>query len=121
MPATGRVIGTPASSSASVEPQTDAIDDDPLDSSVSETSRSVYGNSVSSGIIGTQGPLGERAVTDVAALRAAHGAGLADRERREVVVVDVALGGLDAEAVDALRVLERAERQPRSAPASHRG
>ena len=54
MPATGRVIGTPASSSASVEPQTDAIDDEPLLSSVSETSRSVYGNSTSSGIIGSR-------------------------------------------------------------------
>ena len=52
MPATGRVIGTPASRSARVEPQTDAIDDEPLLSSVSDTSRSVYGNSTSSGIIG---------------------------------------------------------------------
>ena len=34
-----------------------------------------------------QRPLGERAVADVAALRAAHEAGLPDRERREVVVV----------------------------------
>ena len=41
MPATGRVICTPASSRASVEPQTDAIDDEPLLSRVSETSRSV--------------------------------------------------------------------------------
>ena len=35
--------------------------------------------------------LGERTVTDVAALRAAHEAGLAHREGREVVVVHVAL------------------------------
>ena len=41
MPATGRVIFTPASSRARVEPQTDAIDDEPLLSRVSETSRSV--------------------------------------------------------------------------------
>src|SRR5579885_3598794 len=44
MPATGRAIGTPASINASVPPQTDAIDDDPFDSRISETSRIVYGN-----------------------------------------------------------------------------
>ena len=43
-------------------------------------------------------PLGERAVADVAALRAAHEAGLPDRERREVVVVEVALGRSPARA-----------------------
>ncbi len=58
-----------------------------------------------------QGPLGERAVADVAALGAAHEAGLAHAEGREVVVVDVALGGLDAEAVDALGLLGGAERE----------
>src|SRR6266496_6461719 len=44
-PATGRLIGTPASISERLEPQTEAIDDDPFDESVSETSRIVYGNS----------------------------------------------------------------------------
>ena len=44
MPLTGRLIGTPASISASVEPQTEPIDDEPFDSSVSETRRIVYGN-----------------------------------------------------------------------------
>ncbi len=47
------LIGTPASSSASVEPQTDAIDDDPFDSSTSLITRSVYGNSSSAGSTGT--------------------------------------------------------------------
>ena len=41
MPETGRVIGTPASIIASDEPQTVAIDDEPLDSRISETMRSV--------------------------------------------------------------------------------
>ena len=41
MPATGRVMFTPASSRARVDPQTDAIDDEPLLSSVSDTRRSV--------------------------------------------------------------------------------
>src|ERR687885_606046 len=53
MPATGRLIGTPASISDSEEPHTDAIDDDPLDSRMSDTTRMVYGNSSWEGIIGT--------------------------------------------------------------------
>ena len=39
--------------SASVEPQTDPIDEEPFDSSVSETMRIVYGKSSSDGIIGS--------------------------------------------------------------------
>src|ERR671914_2668192 len=53
MPATGRLIGTPASISDSEEPQTEAIDEEPLDSRMSETTRIVYGNSSCDGIIGT--------------------------------------------------------------------
>ena len=41
MPATERCSGTPASISASEVPQTVAIDDEPLDSVISETARSV--------------------------------------------------------------------------------
>ena len=41
MPATGRFIGTPASISASEVPQTVAIEDEPLDSVISETTRMV--------------------------------------------------------------------------------
>ena len=41
MPAVGRRSGTPASISASEEPQTVAIDDEPFDSMISETSRMV--------------------------------------------------------------------------------
>src|ERR671927_999467 len=51
MPLTGALIGTPASISASVDPQTEPIDDEPFDSSVSETIRIVYGNSSTAGII----------------------------------------------------------------------
>ncbi len=39
MPATGSTIGTPASMSDRQPPQTVAIDDEPFDSSVSETMR----------------------------------------------------------------------------------
>jgi len=41
MPATGALMGTPASISESVPPQTVAIDDDPLDSRMSLTTRIV--------------------------------------------------------------------------------
>src|SRR5919204_7076098 len=51
MPPTGALIGTPASISARVEPQTEPMEDEPFDSSVSETSRIVYGNSSGGGII----------------------------------------------------------------------
>ena len=49
MPATGVLIGTPASISASVPPQTDAIDELPFDSRISDTMRIVYGKSLSLG------------------------------------------------------------------------
>src|SRR4029078_2083102 len=52
-PATGALIGTPASISDSDDPQTEAIDDEPLDSRMSDTTRIVYGNSSVDGIIGT--------------------------------------------------------------------
>ncbi len=44
MPATGLRIGTPAFIRESEEPQTVAMEDDPLDSRTSETTRMVYGN-----------------------------------------------------------------------------
>src|ERR1051326_6378973 len=91
MPETGALIGTPASIRASVEPQTEPIDDEPFDSSVSETSRIVYGTSSRGGVIG----------------RGAHGVGL------EVGVVHVAAFGFQREVVDPLALLRRAEREQR--------
>jgi hypothetical protein len=52
MPAVGRFNGTPASISASDAPQTEAIEDEPFDSVISETTRSVYGNSCAAGRTG---------------------------------------------------------------------
>ena len=52
IPATGALIGTPASISARLPPHTVAIEELPLDSSTSETTRMVYGKSSSSGSIG---------------------------------------------------------------------
>jgi hypothetical protein len=45
MPATGALVGTPASMSASEPPHTDAIDEEPLLSRMSLTTRIVYGKS----------------------------------------------------------------------------
>ena len=53
MPATGALMGTPASISDSVDEHTEPMEVDPLDESTSDTSRSVYGNSSMSGMTGT--------------------------------------------------------------------
>ncbi len=50
-PATGLLIGTPASISASVAPQTVAIEEEPFDSRMSDTMRIVYGKLSSGGSI----------------------------------------------------------------------
>ena len=94
----------------SVEPHTEPIDDEPFDSSVSETRRIVYGKSSTRRDDGLERALRERAVADVAPLRAAHEARLPDREGREVVVVHVAAVLLEREVVDPLLLLRRAER-----------
>ena len=52
-PATGALIGTPASISARVDPQVDAIDVEPLEVTHSDTSRMTYGNSSWLGRTGT--------------------------------------------------------------------
>ena len=49
IPATGALIGTPASISAKVPAQIDACDDEPLDSNTSATKRIAYGKSSSLG------------------------------------------------------------------------
>jgi hypothetical protein len=41
MPATGALIGTPASIKDNVDPQTDAMEVEPFEDSTSDTSRSV--------------------------------------------------------------------------------
>ena len=113
MPETGSLIGTPASISASVEPQTEPIDDEPFDSSVSETIADRVREVGRLRDHRLERPLGERAVADVAAARAGHAARLADRVRREVVVVDVAAVLLEREVVDPLPLLGGAEGEQR--------
>ena len=73
----------------------------------------MYGKSSTRRDDGLERPLRERAVTDVAPLRASHEARLPDREGREVVVVHVAAVLLEGEVVDPLPLLHRPERQQR--------
>ena len=54
IPAAGLFIGTPASNNASVEPQTEAWEVDPLELNTSDTNLIVYGNSSSEGINGSK-------------------------------------------------------------------
>ncbi len=113
MPETGAAIGTPACIRDIVEPQTDPIDDEPFDSSVSETRRIVYGKSSVDGDDRLERPLRECAMADVAPLRAPHEARLPDRVGREVVVVHVPALLLGRQVVDPLLLLRGAERAER--------
>ena len=110
MPATGALIGTPASISASEAPHTLAIEEEPLDSRMSETTRIVYGNSSLARQHRLDRPLGQRPVTDLAAAGRAEAPHLADRERREVVVQHELAVGLALERLDLLLVGLGAER-----------
>jgi hypothetical protein len=49
IPATGAFTGTPASIKAKEPPQTDAMEEEPLDSVMSDSTRIVYGKSSSLG------------------------------------------------------------------------
>ncbi len=54
IPATCFLIGTPASISAMQDAQVEAMEVEPLDSSVSETARMAYGNSSTDGSTGSR-------------------------------------------------------------------
>ena len=80
-PATGAVIGTPASMRARVEPQVEAIEVEPFDDMHSDTSRMTYGNSSWLGRTGMSARSAEVAVPDVAPAGAAHRLVLAGANR----------------------------------------
>ncbi len=60
MPATCALVGTPASISARLAPQTEAIDDEPFDSVISETMRIEYENSSAVGSTASSARLASR-------------------------------------------------------------
>ena len=110
-PATGALIGTPASISDSDVPQTLAMELEPFDSRISETTRMTYGNVCHVRHHGLDAAARQVAVADLAALRRTHHAGLTDRERREVVMQHERLAALAFERIDDLRIARRAERR----------
>lgn len=105
VPATGALTGTPASISDNEVPQTDAIEEEPFDSVISETTRMVYGKASMVGHRSTAA-LGEAAVTDLA-FRAHHAASLTHR----VVVMERKCSFLYSsdDGVDELAVTRGAE------------
>ena len=110
-PATGALSGTPASIIASEPPQTDAIDEEPLDSSDVGDDADGVGEVVFRRQHRRERALGQRAVADLAAAGAAQELHFADREGREVVVEHEALLGLAVDRLDLLLVVGRAERR----------
>jgi hypothetical protein len=67
-------------------PQTEAIDDEPFDSVISDTTRMVYGKSSFDGSTALERALGQVAVADLATLRAAHIGRFAGEKGGNVVV-----------------------------------
>ena len=107
MPPTGSLIGTPASIRLSVAPQTEAIELEPFDSRMSETTRIVYGNSARRRQDRRDRALGQGTVADLATAGAADRPDLADGERRHVVVEHELLAVLVHDPVDPLLVGRR--------------
>ena len=91
-------------------PQTVAIDDEPFDSRMSETTRMAYGQSVSLRQHREQRALGQGSVTDLATSGATQEGHFAHRERREVVVQHEALLGFAFEGFQPLHVFAGAQR-----------
>ncbi len=110
MPAVGRFSGTPASISASEEPHTVAIDDEPFE--LGDLGDDADG--VGEFRRGRQQRMdrapGELAVADFAPLGAAHAAGFADRIGREVIVQQEGFLVAALQGVDPLLVLGGAQR-----------
>ena len=109
MPATGALIGTPPSISDSDEAQTEPIEVEPLERQHLGHEAQRVGPLLEGRDHRQQGPLGQQAVADLAALGAAHATRLAVGVGRHVVVVHVALLGLVAQGVEQLVHLRHAE------------
>ena len=86
MPATAALSGMPASISARLAPQTEAIDEDPFDSRMSRNHTQRVRRLIFSRQNGGDRALRQRSVAHFAAANAGHTAGLAHRERRKIVV-----------------------------------
>ncbi len=109
MPATGLLIGTPASISASEVPHTVAIEDEPFELGYLGDDADRVGELVMPRHDRMHRAPGELAVADLAAPGAAHAPRLTDGEWREVVVEHEALFAGAFERVDELLVLARTQ------------
>ena len=110
MPATGLVIGTPAAISASVAPQTVAIDEEPFDSEDVRDDADRVGEILGSGKHRLDAAFRQRSVADFAPPWAADRADFAHGKRREVVVEHEFLGVLVDQPVHPLLVLGGSQR-----------
>ncbi len=111
MPAVGRLMGTPASIKASDEPHTVAIEDEPFELGDLGHDPDRIGKFRRRGKHRTNGAPGKLAMTDFAASRRAHAAGLADRIGREIVMQKEALLVGALQTIDVLLVLPGAKRR----------
>ena len=110
MPAVGRLSGTPASISASDEPHTVAIDDEPFEFGDLGDDADGVGELFFRRQHRMDRAPGELAVADLAPAGRAHAAGFADRIGREVVVQQERLLIRSLQRVDELLVFGGAER-----------
>ena len=102
MPATGALIGTPASISDRLDAQTDPIEVEPSSRSTPETRRSVQGELLLARHDRQHGPCSQRTVADLPTPGESRLGRSPPLPRRHVVVVEEALGGLRAERVEQL-------------------
>ena len=103
MPATGRFRGTPACMRERVPPQTEAMDDEPFDSRISETTRDRVGEFLLGRKDLEDGPSSEVTMADLAAART-EAANLADREGGEVIVEHKMLAAIALDVVENLLI-----------------
>ena len=111
MPAVGRLSGTPASISASEEPQTDAIDEEPFELGDLGNDADGVGELGRRRQHGMDRAPGELAVTDFAATGRADAPGFTHRIRREVVMQQECLFVGSLKRVDELLVFGCTERR----------
>ena len=111
MPAVGRLSGTPASISASDDPHTVAIDDEPFELGDLRDDADGVGKFGRGRQHRANGAPGELAVADFAPAGRAHAAGLADRIGREIIVEQEPLLVGPVQRIDILLVLAGAQRR----------
>ena len=90
-------------------PQTDAIEDEPLDSVISDTTRTVYGKSVAAGKNRLKRTPSQLTVTDFATTRRAHATSFTNRIGWEVVVQQEVGFEVAVQRVDELLVVSGAQ------------